>query len=133
MTLRWFQHDAIITILAGIFCHCCIISDETANVKSIFHCKLGSHWVTNANEMSTNNMKWPKKFALATKRNLYSIGLRWGFALGETQISTLMLGVIQFFAFLDTNICRYPQREIDVGGLSQHQDPTQMILHRSGI
>ena len=32
-------------------------------LKPIFHCKLGSRWVTNANKMSTNNMKctWPKR------------------------------------------------------------------------
>ena len=32
-------------------------------VKPIFHCKLGSRWITNLNEMSTNNMKciWPAR------------------------------------------------------------------------
>ena len=47
--------------------------------------------------MSTNNMKrtWPKrKFCVGDPTDLYSIGSRWGFAFGVTQI----------LAFLDTNI-----------------------------
>ena len=34
-----------------------------SNLRPIFHCKLGLSWVTNANEMSTNNMKstWPTR------------------------------------------------------------------------
>ena len=37
----------VVTCLA-LMCH---------TIKTIFHCKLGTHWVINANEMSTNNMK----------------------------------------------------------------------------
>ena len=47
-------------------------------LKPIFHWKLGSHWVPNANEIDTNNMKstWPTRtLALRTQHELYSIGL----------------------------------------------------------
>ena len=77
------------------------------NLKPIFHCKLGSCWVTNTNEMSTNNMRYAhgqcENFELGTQRNLYSIGSLWGFALGVTQILCFALGVTQILAFLDTN------------------------------
>ena len=75
-------------------------------LKPIFHCKLSSRWVPNANEMSTNNMKctWPTQN--------FSIGSRWGFALGVTQI----------LAFLHTNMLVYPTQNCGVGGLSQCED-----------
>ena len=41
--------------------------DHTSRLKPIFHCKLGSRWLPNANKMSTNNMKciWPmRKFCV---------------------------------------------------------------------
>ena len=55
------------------------------NLKPIFHCKLGSRWVTYANEMSTNNMKdtWPtRKFCVGdpTQPTLYWLSL--GFCVG---------------------------------------------------
>ena len=65
----------------------------------------------------------PKKFALGTQRNPYCTDWHWGFALGVTQI----------FAFLDTNMLVSPTQNSGVGGLSQRQDPTQMVLRRSGI
>ena len=51
------------------------------SVNPIFHCQLGSIWVTNVNEMSTNNMKciWP------TRRFCVGDPLHWlvlGFCLG---------------------------------------------------
>ena len=69
-------------------------------------------------------------FAFGTQRNLYSTDLRWGFALGETQILGLASGVL---ALLDTNMLVSPTRNSGVGGLSQRQDPTQMFSRRSGI
>ena len=68
-----------------------------------------------------------------TQRNLYSTDLRWGFALGETQILGLASGVMQIFMFLDTNMLVYPTQNYSVGGLSQRQDPTPTVLRRSGI
>ena len=69
-------------------------------LKPIFHCNMGSRWVTNVTEMSTNNM--------GTQHNLYSIGSRWGFAFGVTQIVCFALGVTQILAFLDTNMLVNP-------------------------
>ena len=63
--------------------------------KPIFHWKLGSRWLPNANEINTKNMKctWPTpEFCVGTQRNLYSTGLRLGFALGKTQILGFALG-----------------------------------------
>ena len=55
-------------------------------LKPIFHWKLGSHWLPNANEINTQKMKctWPmQEFAFGTQHILYSTDLRWGFALGD--------------------------------------------------
>ena len=49
------------------------------------------------------------------------------------QILGLALGVKQILAFLDTNMFVSPKRNCGVGGLSQRQDPTRMVLRRSGI
>ena len=78
-------------------------------------------------------MYMPKQFAFETQRNLYSTDLRWGFALGEMQILGLVLEVTQIFAFFGTNMLVYPTQNFGVGGLSQHQDPTPMVLRHSGI
>ena len=59
------------------------------SLKPIFHRKLGSRWVPNANEIYTKNMKytWPTPaFCIGTQRNLYSTDWRRGLALGLTQI-----------------------------------------------
>ena len=58
-------------------------------LKPIFHCKLCGQ---------------RENFVLGIQRNLYSIGSRWGFALGVTQILYFALGVTQILAFLDTNM-----------------------------
>ena len=59
------------------------------SVKPIFHRKLGSRWVPNANETYTKNMKctWPTPaFCVGTQRNLYSTGWRRVLAWGKTQL-----------------------------------------------
>ena len=66
------------------------------SLKPIFHRKLGSRWVPNANEIYTKNMKytWPTPaFCFGTQRNLYSTDWRRGLALGLTQILGLVSGV----------------------------------------
>ena len=91
-------------------------------------------WVTNMNEMSTNNVKctWPMRdFALGTRCDLYSTCSHWGFALGETQISSFMLGVMQMLAYLDTNMLVSPNSRI--GGIAQHDGPTGVFSRCSGI
>ena len=50
---------------------------------------------------------------------IYSIGSRWGIALGVTQI----------LAFLDTNMFVYPTQNAHVGG----SYPTRGVLRCSGI
>ena len=55
----------------------------------MFHWKLGSLWLPNANQINTKNMKctWPTpEFCVGTQHNLYSTGLCLGFALVKMQI-----------------------------------------------
>ena len=74
-----------------------------------------------------------KKFAFGTQHNLYSTDLCLGFASGVTEILGLASGVKQIFLFLDTNMLVSPTQTSGVGGLCQRQDPTPMVLRRSGI
>ena len=97
-----FQHIAV----RQNMCHA-----KIPRLKPTFHCKLGSRWVTNANEMSTNSMKctWPKrKFCVGDPTQPIFHWLRWTFALGVTQILCFALGVMQILAFLDTNMLVSP-------------------------
>ena len=60
-------------------------SQWNTGLKPIFH------WITgsNANEIDRKKVKcsWPTpKFCVGTQRNLYSTGLRSGFASGKTQL-----------------------------------------------
>ena len=71
--------------------------------------------------------------ALGTQRHLYAIDWRRVFASGVTQILGFGVGGnahfgfgVGGFAFSDTNMLVSPTRNSGVGGLSQHQDPTQM-------
>ena len=69
---------------------------DMETLKPIFHWKLGSHWLPNANEINTKNMKCTcptPEFCVGTQRNLYSTGLRLGLASGKTQILGLASGV----------------------------------------
>ena len=68
------------------------------------------------------------KLAFGTQRNLYSTDLRWGFALGVTQILGLASGVTQIFAFLDTNMLVSPTRNSGVGDLDQSKAPMRTFL-----
>ena len=56
-----------------------------------------------------------------------------GFCVGGNANLYFALGVRQILAFLDTNMLVSPTQNCGVGGLSQRQDPTQMVLRRSGI
>ena len=73
------------------------------------------------------------KFAFGIQRNLRSTDLRWGFALGETQILGLASGVMEILAFLDTNVLVYPTQNCGIWGLSHLQDPRPMVSRHSGI
>ena len=58
-------------------------------LKPIFHQKLGSRWLPNANEIYTKNMKctWPtRKLCVGYPLHLYSTDWRRGLASGLTQI-----------------------------------------------
>ena len=71
-------------------------------LKPIFHWKLGSLWLPNANEINTKNMKCTcpmPEFCARTQRNLYSSGLHLGFASGKTQILGFALGKTQIRGF----------------------------------
>ena len=69
-----------------------------------------------------------EKFAFGTQRNLYSTDLRWGFALGITQLLSLALGLRQIFAFSDTNMLVYPMQNSRVGAVTQRQTPARRVL-----
>ena len=58
---------------------------------------------------------------------------RRGFRLGVTQILGMASGVTQIFAFLETNMLVSPTQNSGVGGISQRQGPTPVVLRRSGI
>ena len=76
-------------------------------LKPIFHWKWGSHFVPNANEIYTKNMKctWPKPaFCVGTQRNLYSTDWHRGLASGKTQILGLASGVTQILALGNAKI-----------------------------
>ena len=49
------------------------------------------------------------------------------------QILGLVLGVTQIFVFLDTSMLVSPMQNCSVGSLSPHEDPTRIVLRRSGI
>ena len=60
-----------------------------------------------------------KIFVLGTQRNLYSIGVGWGFALGLTQILSFASGVMQGLRWLqDTNMLVSPTQNSGVGGIA---------------
>ena len=87
-----------------------IIRTKTKPVlKPIFYWKLGSRWLPNANEINTKNMKctWPTpELCVGTQRNLYSIGLRLGFASGKTQILGFVSGKTQIRGFANAKFWR---------------------------
>ena len=56
-----------------------------------------------------------ENIAFGTQNNLYSTDLRWGFALGVTQILNFALGVTQILAFLDTNMLVFPTQNLALG------------------
>ena len=68
-----------------------------------------------------------------TKCNLYSTDLCVGLPLGVMQILAFALGVTQILAFLDTNVLVKVTHNCGIGGASQSQDPTRMVLRRRGI
>ena len=81
-------------------------------VKPIFHRKLGSRWLPNANDIDTKHMKctWPMQAPTRgdpsqTIFHWLTLG-PWGFALGPQ-------------GFLDTNMLVSPTRNGHVGGLNQ--------------
>ena len=79
--------------------------------KPIFHWKLCSRWLPNANEINTKNMKctWPTpEFCVGTQCNKYSTGLRLGFLSGKTQI----LGFASACVGSKIPTCWYPQHKI---------------------
>ena len=68
-----------------------------------------------------------------TQRNLYSTGLRLGFALGKTQILGFASGKKGSRWLQDTNLLVSPTQNSGIGGIAQRQPPTPGILRRSGI
>ena len=79
---------------------------QVLTLKPIFHWKLGSRWVTNANEMNTYNMKstWPTP----------------ALCVGDpTQPIFHLLALV----FLDTNMLVYPTQNSCIGGIAQRESP----------
>ena len=61
---------------------------------TVFHWIWHLRWVPNVTKIETNNMKstWPTPAPRGTQHDLYSICLRWGFALGVTKIVRVCVG-----------------------------------------
>ena len=81
------------------------------------------HEIYMPNASPSRRGHWPPIFHL----------LVLGVGVGVTQILAFALGVMQILAFLDTNLLVSPMRNCGVGGLIQCEDPTRMVLRRSGI
>ena len=80
------------------------LQDQIFILKPIFHQKLGSRWLPNANEIYTKDMKctWPTpEFCVGYPLHLYSTDWRRGLALGLTQNLGLASGNANFH-ILDT-------------------------------
>ena len=111
--------------------------------KPIFHCKLGSHWVPYANEISTNNMKctWPtRKFCVGDPTQPIFHWLAFGFCVGGNANLIFRNGGNEKFSVLSpysiekrdpTQMkstpkkmkCTWPTRKFCIW------DPTQPIFH----
>ena len=102
---------------------------STQTLKPIFHLKTGLRWVPDANEIYTKNMKCTcptRKFCVGTQRNLYSTGLRLGFASGKTQLLGFASGKnAKNWRHLTQKIptCWYPQRKSLASGLLPNANP----------
>ena len=80
---------------------------RTLFIKPIFHWKWASRWLPNANAIYTQKKKctWPTPyFCVGTQCNLYSTGLRLGFASGKTQILGLASGDFRVFRYQHVGI-----------------------------
>ena len=99
-----------------------VVYNFSRNVKLIFHWKL-------ANQRKLNGHKQHEIYMA----NASPSRLGPNATLREMQILVFALGVTQILPFLDTKILVSPTRNCGVGGLSQCEDPAQMVLRRSGI
>ena len=98
--------------------------------KPIFHCKLGSHWVTNTNEMSTNNMKctWPmRKVCIGDPTQTLLHWLALGFCIGgNANITFRVEGNANFRVFRYQHVSRpYTQCKFCVGSSRWLRPPTR--------
>ena len=109
---------------------------DYSRFRPIFHCNLSSRWVTNANEMSTNNMKstWPtREFCVGdpTRPILHLFGL--GVCVGVNANFSVCVGGNTNFWVLDTNMLASPMQNFCVGGIAQCDSPSRVFSRRSGI
>ena len=99
-------------------------------LKPIFHCKLGSRWVTNANEMSTNNMKyrWPtEKNCVGDPTQPIFHWLALGFCIGgNAHFMFHVRGNTTFSVFRYQHV-GIPTQDFRVWGLDQCEAPTQEL------
>ena len=99
------------------------------HLKPIFHLKTGLRWVPDANEIYTKNMKCTcptRKFCVGTQHNLYSTGLRLGFASCKTQLLGFASGKnAENWHHLAQKIptCWYPQPKSMALGLLPNANP----------
>ena len=115
---------------------CLLLVNSSLGYLTLAHCKLCSCWLPNTSESDTNNMKstWPmREFCVGDPTPPIFYLLTLGLVLGVTQILVFALGVTQILAFLDTDMLVYPTQICGFGGLSQREDPSQMVLRHSGI
>ena len=101
-------------------------------IKSIFHCKLGSRWVSNANKMSPNNMKctWPtRKFCVGDPTQPIFHCLALGFCVGGNAYFMFCVGGnANFSAFGYQHVGIPMQRKISRLGSKLMQGPNASVF-----
>ena len=98
------------------------------SIKPIFHRKLHSRWLPNANGMDKNNMKctWSTR---DPKRPLFHL-----LALSRLGVTMGKLGVaLGPQGFQDTNMLVKATQNRHIGGLDQCETPTRVVSLCSGI
>ena len=101
-------------------------------LKPIFHLKTGLGWVPDANDTKDMKCTCPtQKFCVGTQCNLYSTGLRLGFASGKSQPLGFASGKnAKNWRHLTQKIptCWDPQRKSLASGLLPNANPQRQVF-----
>ena len=100
-------------------------------LKTVFHWIARLRWVPNATKNKTNNMKstWPMPAPRIgdPMRPIFQL-LTLGVCVRGNANFRVRVGGNANFGFLDTNMLVSPMRNCGIGGLSQREDPTRVVL-----